>query len=183
MALAYVGTWKMWRSTRKQALFPRMRVFQAWASPKQPVRSTIVLSKIIHLLNPKVWKWCYTRGQGNKHNPNAEFQWIYEFHTNSFVFQSQALIVACNGLAEFPGLQTTNINLKTNMPSTGGSTFNLKTTPRVETAAVPVCHYGCCTKYRRILLPKWMVKIMENPMKIHDLGVPLFFWRGKHPYV
>jgi len=29
--------------------------------------------------------------------------------------------------------------------------------------------------------PKWMVKIMENPMKIHDLGVPLFLetpkWR------
>ncbi len=22
--------------------------------------------------------------------------------------------------------------------------------------------------------PKWMVKIMENPMKIHNLGVPLF---------
>ena len=22
--------------------------------------------------------------------------------------------------------------------------------------------------------PKWMVKIMEQPMKIHDLGVPLF---------
>ena len=22
--------------------------------------------------------------------------------------------------------------------------------------------------------PKWMVKIMENPMKIDDLGVPLF---------
>ena len=22
--------------------------------------------------------------------------------------------------------------------------------------------------------PKWMVKIMENPIKIHDLGVPLF---------
>ena len=23
--------------------------------------------------------------------------------------------------------------------------------------------------------PKWMVKIMENPIKIDDLGVPLFF--------
>ena len=22
--------------------------------------------------------------------------------------------------------------------------------------------------------PKWMVKIMEKPIKIHDLGVPLF---------
>ena len=22
--------------------------------------------------------------------------------------------------------------------------------------------------------PKWMVKIMENPIQIHDLGVPLF---------
>ena len=22
--------------------------------------------------------------------------------------------------------------------------------------------------------PKWMVKIMDNPIKIHDLGVPLF---------
>ena len=22
--------------------------------------------------------------------------------------------------------------------------------------------------------PKWMVKIVENPIKIHDLGVPLF---------
>ena len=28
--------------------------------------------------------------------------------------------------------------------------------------------------------PKWMVKIMENPIKMDDLGVfPLFFW--KHP--
>ena len=29
--------------------------------------------------------------------------------------------------------------------------------------------------------PKWMVKIMENPIKMDDLGVPLFFetpiWR------
>ena len=23
--------------------------------------------------------------------------------------------------------------------------------------------------------PKWMVKIMENPIKMDDLGVPLFF--------
>ena len=23
--------------------------------------------------------------------------------------------------------------------------------------------------------PKWMVKIMENPIKFHDLGVPLLF--------
>ena len=27
--------------------------------------------------------------------------------------------------------------------------------------------------------PKWMVKIMENPIKMDDLGVPLFW---KHPY-
>ena len=26
--------------------------------------------------------------------------------------------------------------------------------------------------------PKWMVKIMENPIKMDDLGVPLFW---KHP--
>ena len=24
--------------------------------------------------------------------------------------------------------------------------------------------------------PKWMVKIMENPIKMDDLGVPLFFF-------
>ena len=28
--------------------------------------------------------------------------------------------------------------------------------------------------------PKWMVKIMETPIKIDDLGVPLFW---KHPFV
>ena len=27
---------------------------------------------------------------------------------------------------------------------------------------------------RGILPPKWMVKIMENPIKMDDLGVPLF---------
>ena len=27
--------------------------------------------------------------------------------------------------------------------------------------------------------PKWMMKIMEPPIQIHDLGVPLFW---KHPY-
>ena len=34
--------------------------------------------------------------------------------------------------------------------------------------------YGCWTKNRGILTPKWMVKIMENPIKIDDLGVALF---------
>ena len=34
--------------------------------------------------------------------------------------------------------------------------------------------YGCWTKNRGILPPKWMVKIMENPIKIDDFGVPLF---------
>ena len=29
--------------------------------------------------------------------------------------------------------------------------------------------------------PKWMVKIMENPIKIDDLGVFPYFW--KHPYM
>ena len=32
--------------------------------------------------------------------------------------------------------------------------------------------------------PKWMVKIMENPIKMEDLGVPLFLetpkWVGFH---
>ena len=28
--------------------------------------------------------------------------------------------------------------------------------------------------------PKWMVKIMENPIKMDDLGVPLFW---KHPHL
>ena len=33
--------------------------------------------------------------------------------------------------------------------------------------------------------PKWMVKIMENPIKIDDLGVPLFvetpkYWQHQH---
>ena len=31
------------------------------------------------------------------------------------------------------------------------------------------------SKSRGILPPKWMVKIMENPIKILDLGVPLIF--------
>ena len=30
------------------------------------------------------------------------------------------------------------------------------------------------SKNRGILPPKWMVKIMENPIKMDDLGVPLF---------
>ena len=29
--------------------------------------------------------------------------------------------------------------------------------------------------------PKWMVYFMENPIKMHDLGVPIFFW--KHPSI
>ena len=32
--------------------------------------------------------------------------------------------------------------------------------------------YGCWTKNRGILPPKWMVKIMENPIKMDDLGGP-----------
>ena len=28
--------------------------------------------------------------------------------------------------------------------------------------------------------PKWMVKIVENPIKMDDLGVSPYFW--KHPY-
>ena len=35
--------------------------------------------------------------------------------------------------------------------------------------------YGCWTKNRGILPPKWMVKIMDNSIKMDDLGVPLFF--------
>ncbi len=34
--------------------------------------------------------------------------------------------------------------------------------------------HGCWTKNRGILPPKWMGKIMENPIKMDDLGVPLF---------
>ena len=34
------------------------------------------------------------------------------------------------------------------------------------------CYNGCFSKNRDI--PKWMVKIMENPIKMDDLGVPLF---------
>ena len=30
--------------------------------------------------------------------------------------------------------------------------------------------------------PKWMVKIMENPIKIHDLGVPLLVGRDEHVF-
>ncbi len=29
--------------------------------------------------------------------------------------------------------------------------------------------------------PKWMVKIMKNPIKMDDLGAPHYFW--KHPYI
>ena len=39
--------------------------------------------------------------------------------------------------------------------------------------------YGCQPKNRAT--PKWMVEIMENPIKMHDLwGVSHYFW--KHPY-
>ena len=32
--------------------------------------------------------------------------------------------------------------------------------------------------------PKWMVKIMENPIKMDDLGVfPIIFGLETHPYV
>ncbi len=30
------------------------------------------------------------------------------------------------------------------------------------------------SKNRDVFPPKWMVKIMENPIKMDDLGVPLF---------
>ena len=38
---------------------------------------------------------------------------------------------------------------------------------------------GCCTCNKMGVsknrgTPKWMVKIMENPIKVDDLGVPLF---------
>ena len=33
---------------------------------------------------------------------------------------------------------------------------------------------GCWTKNRGVYPPKWMVKIMENPIKMDDLGIPLF---------
>ena len=36
------------------------------------------------------------------------------------------------------------------------------------------CRYGCFQKLGE-KTPKWMVKIMENPMKMDDLGIPLFF--------
>jgi len=42
-----------------------------------------------------------------------------------------------------------------------------------------VNHLGKFGKYNRVSknlgTPKWMVKIMENPIKIDDLGVPLFW--------
>ena len=39
------------------------------------------------------------------------------------------------------------------------------------------------SKNRGILPPKWMVKIMENPIEMDDLGVPLFFGKthNNHP--
>ena len=38
-------------------------------------------------------------------------------------------------------------------------------------------------KIRGILPPKWMVKIMENPIKMDDLGVPLFLETPKYKTV
>jgi len=35
--------------------------------------------------------------------------------------------------------------------------------------------YGCWTKNRGYIPPKWMVKIMENPIKMDDLGGTLIF--------
>ena len=40
--------------------------------------------------------------------------------------------------------------------------------------------YGCWTKNRGILPPKWMVKIMENPMYKWMIWGYHYFW--KHPY-
>ena len=50
--------------------------------------------------------------------------------------------------------------------------------------------YCRCSEYRLTLTwmfpkiggkpPKWMVKIMENPIKMDDLGAHPYFW--KHPY-
>ncbi len=39
--------------------------------------------------------------------------------------------------------------------------------------AMLYCLYGCWTKNRGILPPKWMVYFMENRVKMDDLGVPL----------
>ena len=36
------------------------------------------------------------------------------------------------------------------------------------------------SKNRGILPPKWMVKIMENPIKIDDLGKKTYFWVDTH---
>ena len=44
---------------------------------------------------------------------------------------------------------------------------------------LPFC--GCWTNNRGILPPKWMVKIMENPIKLDDLGVPTPIF-GNIPY-
>ena len=43
-----------------------------------------------------------------------------------------------------------------------------------------VCHiyiYGC---FQNRGIPKWMVKIMENPIKMDDLGVFPYFWVDTH---
>ena len=38
----------------------------------------------------------------------------------------------------------------------------------------PVLYMGVEPKIGVVNTPKWMVKIMENPIKMDDLGVPLF---------
>ena len=43
--------------------------------------------------------------------------------------------------------------------------------------------YMDVTKDRGIFPPKWMVKIMENPFKIDDLGVPLFLETPIYKYI
>ena len=48
----------------------------------------------------------------------------------------------------------------------------LNTNPE-ETSKTLIVHMGV-SKNRGVYPPKWMVKIMENPIKMDDLGVPLF---------
>ena len=42
----------------------------------------------------------------------------------------------------------------------------------MDEALVPM--KSCCDCKNRRFSPKWMVKITENPIKMDDLGVPLF---------
>ena len=45
--------------------------------------------------------------------------------------------------------------------------------------------FGHLDVSKNIGTAKWMVKIMENPIKMDDLGVPLFLetpiWKGNNP--